>query len=291
VLPSLLLQAIQTACATSSPRTHRIVARFIASLQYALSRSRRSAVLENLAQIAASGHPGLTSPKARTRAAKSMFESLQLSWIEYFAELPERNDLAPRFRGTELLYRALARGRGAVIAAPHVGSWELAGLALARLGLEVHAVTGVQIHPLLARSLRDRKARQGMVIRTPDEGFAPLVSALRQGAVVVLLVDGDIYSRSLPAPFFGRAIPFPAGPAILARRARVPILHAHASRGENGRHEVSFDGLDEPNLGLGFAEDLARLTTLMARSQERTIAANVTQWCIFRPLWNAADAA
>jgi lauroyl/myristoyl acyltransferase len=251
-------------------------------------------VLENLAQIAASGHPGLTSPRARASAAKSMFESLQLSWIEYFAELPERNesrDLAARFRGTELLYRALARGRGAVIAAPHVGSWELAGLALARLGLEVHAVSGVQIHPLLARSLRDRKARQGIVIRTPDEGFAPLVTALRQGAVVVLLVDGDIYSRSLPAPFFGRAIPFPAGPAILARRARVPILHAHATRGENGCHEVSFDGLDEPDPGLGFAEDLTRLTTLMARSQERTIAANVTQWCIFRPLWNAADAA
>jgi phosphatidylinositol dimannoside acyltransferase len=294
VLPSLLLQAIQTVCATSSPGTHRIVARFIASLQYALSRSRRSAVLENLAQIAASGHPGLTSPRERARAAKSMFESLQLSWIEYFAELPgrnERRDLAPRFRGTELLYRALARGRGAVIAAPHVGSWELAGLALARLGLEVHAVSGVQIHPLLARSLRDRKARQGIVIRTPAEGFAPLVAALRQGAVVILLVDGDIHSRSLPAPFFGRAIPFPAGPAILARRARVPILHAHATRGENGRHEISFDGLDEPDPGLGFAEDLARLTTLVARSQERTIAANVTQWCIFRPLWNAADAA
>ena len=108
---------------------------------------------------------------------------------------------------------------------------------------------------------------------------------------MVLLVDGDIHSRSLPATFFGRAVPFPAGPAILARRARVPILHAHATRGENGRHEVSFDGLDEPDPGLGFAEDLARLTTLVARSQERTIAANVTQWCIFRPLWNAADAA
>jgi KDO2-lipid IV(A) lauroyltransferase len=294
VLPSLLLQAIQTACATSSPRAHRIVARFIASFQYALSRSRRSAVLENLAQIAASGHPGLASPSARARAARSMFESLQLSWIEYFAELPERDgrrDLSPRFRGVELLYRALARGRGAVIAAPHVGSWELAGLALARLGLEVHAVSGVQLHPLLARSLRDRKARQGIVIRTPDEGFAPLVTALKRGAVVVLLADGDIYSRSLPTPFFGRAIPFPAGPAILARRARVPILHAHATRGENGRHDVSFDGLDEPNLRLGFAEDIARLTTLVARSQERTIAANVTQWCIFRPLWNGADAA
>jgi KDO2-lipid IV(A) lauroyltransferase len=286
-----VLQAIQTACATSSPRAHRVAARFIASLQYTLSRSRRSAVLANLSQIAAFGHPALASVRARERTARRMFESLPLSWIEYFAEAHGGKDRAPSFRGAEHLYRALARGRGAVIAAPHLGSWELAGLALARLGIEVQAVSGVQIHPLLARALRDRKAREGLVIRTPDEGFAPLVAALRRGAVVVLLVDGDIHSRSLPAPFFGRRIPFPAGPAILARRARVPILHAHATRGEDGSHEVVFDGLDEADLRLTLREDLERLTTLVARAQERSIAENVTQWCIFRPLWSAADAA
>jgi KDO2-lipid IV(A) lauroyltransferase len=287
-----VLQAIQTACATSSPQTHRIAARFIASLQYTLSRSRRSAVLANLTQIAASGHPALTSAGARERTARRMFECLPLSWIEYFAGARVgRGTRAPRFRGAELLYRALAPGRGAVIAAPHLGSWERAGLALARLGLEVHAVSGVQIHPLLARAMRDRKATEGIVIRTPSEGFAPLVQALRRGAVVVLLVDGDVYSRSLPAPFFGRRIPFPAGPAILARRARAPILHAHASRGEDGSHEVIFDGLDEADPRLALSEDLARLTALVARAQERSIAENVTQWCIFRPLWSAADAA
>lgn len=251
-------------------------------------------MLDNLAQIAACGHPELSSPEARERAARRMFESLQLSWIEYFADRPaDGNGHAGSldFRGAELLYRALARGRGAVIAASHVGSWEVAGLALARLGLEVHAVSGVQIHPLLARAMRDRKAREGVQIRTPGDGFAPLVLALRRGAVVVLLVDGDVFSRSLPAPFFGRATPFPAGPAILARRARVPILHAHAARGQDGRHRISFDGLDEADPSLALREDLTRLTTLVAQSQERNIAAHVTQWCIFRPLWEPADAA
>jgi KDO2-lipid IV(A) lauroyltransferase len=223
-----------------------------------------------------------------------MFENFQLAWIEHLAGHPwsGRGDgPALEFRGAELLYRALTGGRGAVIAASHLGGWELAGSALARLGLSVHAVTGVQLHPFVAREVREWKRREGIQVHTPREGFAPLVSALRDGGVVVLLVDGDVYSRSLPAPFFGRSVPFPAGPAILARRVGVPILHAHAARGSDGRHRVSFDGIDEPDPSLPLHEDLKRLTGLVARSQERNIAAHVAQWCIFRPLWSAADAA
>ena len=225
--------------------------------------------------------------------ARSMFENFQLGWIEYLAGPPwdrHREHPSLEFRGAEFLYRALVRGRGAVIAASHLGGWELAGSAIARLGLTVHAVTGVQLHPFVAREMREWKRREGVLVHTPDEGFAPLVAALRTGGVVVLLVDGDVYSRSLPATFFGRRIPFPAGPAILARRAGVPILHAHASRAGNGRHQVSFDGLDEPDPTLPLRDDLSRLTSLVARSQERNIAAHLSQWCIFRPLWSA-DAA
>jgi hypothetical protein len=49
--------------------------------------------------------------------------------------------------------------------------------------------------------------------------------------------------------------------------------------------------MDEPDLSLPLREDLLRLTSLVARTQERNIAAHVSQWCIFRPLWSAADAA
>lgn len=266
----------------------------IAAIQYRFHAARRNAVLENLATIGAAGHPELADRAARERIARRMFENFQLAWIEYLAGRPwsgRRDGPALEFRGAEILYRALAGGRGAVIAASHLGGWELAGTGLARLGLSVHAVSGVQVHPFVAREVRAWKRAEGIRVHTPREGFAPLVSALREGGVVVLLVDGDVYSRSLPATFFGRRIPFPAGPAILARRAWVPILHAHAARDPGGRHRVSFDGLDEPDPSLPLREDLARLTSLVARSQERNIAAHVSQWCIFRPLWSAADAA
>ena len=293
MFPRILLRLARSACHAASPELHRATARAIAAFQYRVLTTRRNAVLDNLATIGAAGHPDLADRASMERIARSMFENFQLAWIEYLAGHPwsgRRDAPALEFHGAEHLYRALVRGRGAVIAASHLGGWELAGSAIARLGLTVHAVTGVQLHPFVAREVREWKRREGIQVHTPDEGFAPLVAALRNGGVVVLLVDGDVYSRSLPATFFGRRVAFPAGPAILARRAGVPILHAHAARGGDGRHRVSFDGLDESDPSLPLRDDLCRLTSLVARSQERNIAAHLSQWCIFRPLWSA-DAA
>src|SRR5262245_58397382 len=173
----------------------------------------------------------------RRRTARRMFESFTLAWIESFSRRPLRG---PRFRfqGAEILYGALARGRGAVIAAPHLGSWDVAGAALVELGLEVHAVAGIQLHPSLSAAFRVEQERRGIQIHTPSEGFRGLVRALRRGALVVLLTDGDVFSRALPTPFFGRQVPFPSGPAVLARRAGVPILHAHAARNPHGGNRL-----------------------------------------------------
>lgn len=275
------------------PSAQRALARGLAALQYRLSPGQRAAVLGNLTQIASAGHPGLADMKARGRAAQSMFESSHRGWLEYLSHHTARGlptGRSFRMSGTEHLYRAIARGRGAILAVPHLGNWELGAVGLTRLGFRVHAVTGVQLHPLLARHVRALKEREGIRVSTPQDGFAPLVAALREGEIVALLVDGDVYSRSLPTDFFGRRVAFPAGPAILARRARVPIIPAHAVRGADGDHEFRFVGFDEPDYSLPLHEDLCRLTEGVAHAQERSIAAHVTQWCIFRPIWGA-DAA
>ncbi len=271
----------------------RACARALAAFQYRWSRERRTAVLANLERIAASGYPHLAEPRARERTARRMFEAHHRGWIEYLGRTAPRarpKEASYRVSGTEHLYRAVAGGRGAVLALPHLGNWEMFGPALLGLGLKVHTVTGVQLHHSLAREVRALKESEGIRVNTPEDGFLPLLNALRGGGIVALLVDGDIFSRSLPTEFFGRRIAFPAGPAILARRARVPIVHGHAVRTESGRHHISFDGLDEPDLSLTLQEDLDRLTAGVARTLERNIAAHVAQWCIFRPLWET-DAA
>jgi KDO2-lipid IV(A) lauroyltransferase len=289
LVPRLILRGALAAASRIPPRAALWVSAVLAEAEYRLSPSRRAAVLANLEAIGGSGRPGLESPAARERTARAVFRSYHRFVLEFFAQRRWTGRAwhrGFRFHGMDVLYRALAAGRGAVIAAPHLGNWELGGLALARLGFRVHVVTGMQLNPLLHAAVRELKESSGIAVSTPEDGFVPLLDTLRQGGLVVLLVDGDVYTRGLTTRFFGRAVPFPAGPALLARRAGAPLLHAHAVRSAEG-HRVSFDGWDLPDRALSLDHDLARLTSRVAAAQERNIGDHVAQWCIFRPFFEA----
>ncbi|HSQ60033.1 MAG TPA: lysophospholipid acyltransferase family protein, partial [Acidobacteriota bacterium] len=233
--------------------------------------------------------PLARTPADRARTARAIFRAYHLGVIEYAASRGARGaeaigDVA--FSGAERLYRALAEGRGAVVTAPHLGNWERAGIALARLGFSVHVVTGVQYHVAVAAAVRERKERERLAVSTPEEGFLPLLATLRRGGLVVLLADGDVHRRSRLARLFGAPCAIPVGPALLARRAGAPIVHAHASRDADGRHRIAFDSTDRPDRALAVAADVARMTEGVARALERAIAAHLTEWCIFRPLFD-----
>ena len=251
-------------------------------------------MLENLAWMGAAGHTSLERIEDRDRTARAIFENYQRFLLEF---LGQSRAFAPgagspvRFAGAEALYEAMAAGRGAIIVAPHVGNWEWGALALARLGFRVHAVTGVQLGAALSPAVRALKERQGISVHTPDDGFRPLVTALRRGGVVLLLTDGDVHARSVFVPFFGREVPYPVGPALLARRSGAPIVHAHARRSATGAIVVSIDGVDAADRSLPLDGDVRRLTRRIAAVQEETIARYVTQWCIFRPLFGADSSA
>lgn len=293
MLARLLLHAAFALAARIPPPITRFLAGRIASAEYRLSPARRAAVLANLEAIAAAGHPRLARASDREREARRVFRSYHCSVMEFLAQrrlTAASWDRAFRFEGMDLLYGAAASGRGAVVAASHLGNWELAGLALARFGFRVHVVTGTQWNPLLHGAVRALKERSGIAVSTPEDGFVPLLETLRRGGLVILLVDGDVYTRGLPARFFGRAVRFPAGPALLARRAGVPLLHAHAARTRDA-HRVVFDGVDLPDPALPLDRDLARLTSRVAEAQERNIAAHVGEWCIFRPFFRPAAGA
>ena len=288
MIQGLLIQAA-LALAPSLPRSAaESLARATARLAFAFPSKRRSAVESNLEWIAESGRLTAESAGALDRTARSIFENYHRFVLEYLAQgsLDSRAlDTRFRFRGMEILYRALGRGHGAVVVAPHVGNWELAGIALARLGFRVHVVTGVQFHARFASSARLLKERERILVSTPAEGFRPLLRTLGRSGVVVLLTDGDVFVRSLETEFFGRRVRFPVGPALLARRSGAAILHAHAERSRAGGHVVVFDGAELPRRELPLKQDLRRLTRRVAEIQERTIAAHLEEWCIFRPVF------
>jgi lauroyl/myristoyl acyltransferase len=268
--------------------------RITARLDYSASRNRRAALRGNLDRILAWRGDRPPVRAARERLARAAFESYHRFAREYLEQRaldPAALDARFRFHGMERLYDALSDGRGAVISAPHVGNWELGGLAMARLGFRVHVVTGVQFHPNVTGLARRLKERARIRVSSPLDGFVPLVRTLREGGLVVLLTDGDIYVRSLPVQLFGQTVAFPAGPALLARRAGAPMVFAHTERRADVPHHVFFDGVERPRPDLPLRDDLRRLTALAARALERAIAEHLDQWCLFRPFFRTSDAA
>ncbi len=292
MIDGLLLEAALALAPLVPRRAADSLACATAGMACSVPSERRRAVESNLDRILS--HAGPCPGRCRHLTTLAIFRSYHRFLIEYLAQRslsPRAMDTRFRFRGMENLYAALARGRGAVVSAPHVGNWELAGLATARLGFRVHVVTGVQFHRRVTGLARRLKERERILVSTPRDGFRPLLGTLRRSGLVVLLTDGDVFVRSLPVDFFGRRVPFPAGPALLARRSGAALVHAHAERHPNGAHSVVFDGFDLPSRDLPLGEDLSRLTQRVAEAQERTIEAHLDQWCVFRPIFEERDAA
>jgi KDO2-lipid IV(A) lauroyltransferase len=120
--------------------------------------------------------------------------------------------------GSEVLKSLLARGRGVIIAAPHIGNWE-AG---------VHFLAGVAPITVLYRPPRQegmeeivKKGRAGSgarLVPTNASGVKALFGALRAGEMVAILPDQQPKSKEggagVFAPFFGH----PALTMVLVNR-------------------------------------------------------------------------
>ena len=98
------------------------VARRIGDLCYWLMRKRRKVALSNIRRAF-----GRSLTKSRQeQLIRSAFQNAALSILELFLVRKIKKEAAKRFiiRGREHLDAAFSRGKGAVLVASHLGSWE-----------------------------------------------------------------------------------------------------------------------------------------------------------------------
>ena len=259
-----------------------LVADSLTEAHFRLFPARRHAALVNLAVIM----PRATRSE-RIRVARGMMRSYNRMLFEFF-RLPHltRQDLlhAVEIVGREHLEQAVARGRGVVLTSTHIGNWELAAVMLAHWGYTLHAVAGVQLTRWLTPAVRETKAELALNTVTPEDGFRKLLRALEHNDLVALMVDGDIFAQGMRVDLFGRELEFPSGPGVLAQRTGALILCGYCERTRPGRFRIVL----EPPLDPAAFPDTPSLVAAVARTSERHIREHVHQWCIFRPLWEAA---
>ncbi|MFM9034379.1 MAG: phosphatidylinositol mannoside acyltransferase [Mycobacterium sp.] len=189
------------------------------------------------------------------------------------------------FVGANHFAAAHAAGRGAVIALPHSGNWDMAGVWLAQ-NYGTFATVAERLKP---ESLYDRfieyRESLGFEVLPLTGGDRPpsevLADRLRQNRFVCLMADRDLTHSGVPVRFFGEPTRMPAGPAKLAIETGAPLHPAHVYYdGEDC--VVRIDDAVDTRSG-----DVGAIIQALADRFAVNIAAHPQDWHMLQPLWLA----
>jgi lauroyl/myristoyl acyltransferase len=251
----------------------------------------RAVVADNLRRVL--GRPA-GSPVVRA-ATKEAFRSYGRYWYDTFRirVMPDEAFLPRvRFEGMEHIERALRDGRGAVLALPHLGNWDVAGCYVAAGGRPVIAVAELLRPERLSRLFLEHRRALGMGIvpldddrRVADE----LVRLIGENHLIALVADRDLKGRGVDVEMFGEIRKLPAGPAMLSLFTGSPLLPTACYDLEGGWRVDIGEPLEIERSG-SMRADVTALTRLLAKRFERSISAAPTQWHMFQRAWGPGQA-
>ncbi|MFB6557250.1 phosphatidylinositol mannoside acyltransferase, partial [Streptomyces sp. NPDC056405] len=184
----------------------------------------------------------------------------------------------------------LKSDRGVILALPHMGNYDLAGVWVTTKLNTPFTTVAERLKP---ESLYDRFVayREGLGMEvlphTGGAAFGTLARRLRAGGLVCLVADRDLSSSGIPVTFFGEETKMPAGPAMLALQTGAMLLpvtlwydDTPVMRGRvHPEIEVPEDGTR--------TEKAARMTQALADAFAGGIADHPEDWHMLQRLWLA----
>ncbi|MFJ4694746.1 phosphatidylinositol mannoside acyltransferase [Streptomyces sp. NPDC088766] len=233
------------------------------------------------------------SPERLAELSRAGMRSYLRYWMESFrlpAWSPER--IASGFEPKDLhhLTDALAAGKGAVIALPHLANWDLAG---AWVTTELRMPFTTVAERLRPETLYDRFVayREGLGMEVlPHSGgtaFGTLARRLRDGGLVCLVADRDLSASGVEVDFFGATARMPAGPALLAQQTGALLLPVTLWYDDSpvmrGRVHAP---IEVPGSGTR-AERTSVMTQALADAFATGIADHPEDWHMLQRLWLA----
>ena len=258
---------------------------FDVGARYAARDGGPEQLRKNLARVI--GTTPAEVPDALIRASVASYARY---WREAF-RLPTMNQaaLAERldrvFIGAEKFDAALVGGRGAVMALPHSGNWDMAGVWLAqKYGTFTTVAERLKPESLYDRFIAYRESLGFEVLpltggqRPPMEVLAERLEANR---FVCLMADRDLTRSGVQVDFFGEPTRLPAGPARLALESGAPLHPAHVYYDGDDCVVQIDDALDTSS------GDVGVITQALADRFAVNIAAHPQDWHMLQPQWLA----
>jgi KDO2-lipid IV(A) lauroyltransferase len=177
---------------------------------------------------------------------------------------------------------------GAMLMIPHVGNYELAGLAAALRGGVGIALT----HPVQPGGYQylDKMRREYGIQAMPTSisTFKVATQALREGSTVATGLERPMPGSGYRPNFFGRQAAMPVHHVVLAMKANVPMMMAHVHRRSDGKQVVS---ASDPISVEKYGDRKSTITAnveCMLRMCAEVIRRDPYQWAMFFAVWPEA---
>jgi KDO2-lipid IV(A) lauroyltransferase len=228
-------------------------------------------------------------PAVIRRTVLGMFRAGARNYYDLF-RIPPAGTAATKIRlqtiGWEYLDQAMASGTGAIIVAPHLGSFEMVlQLAIDR-GLRI-TVPVERLKPeRLFNFMVDLRSRPGLKVVAADKGsLRAMYQALRQNEAVLIVPDRDVLGIGAPVQFFGAPTTLPTTPAIIALRTGAPIIPGCTYRTGDSQYAIHiFPPLPIPD-NSNNRDAISETTANVCRAMEHIIQSHPDQWVALQPVW------
>jgi phosphatidylinositol dimannoside acyltransferase len=240
---------------------------------------------KNLARVI--GVPPGKVPGSLMRASLASYARY---WREAF-RLPSMDQkklgqrLGPCLLGREHLDNALAAGHGAVLALPHSGNWDMAGVWLVHhYGTLTTVAERLKPESLYQRFI-DYRETLGFEMLPHTGGARPafevLAERLLDNRFVGLMAERDLTRKGVQVDFFGEATRMPAGSAKLALETGAPLHPVHCWNEPGDWRFKVYPALDTSS------GDIGVITQVLADRFAENIAEHPADWHMVQPQWLA----
>ena len=224
------------------------------------------------------------SEAERKRIAGAMWENLGRTFGESFHLREIVAEKRIRFEPMEQL-EEIIRGGPCVVCGLHLGNWELVAYASKLMGAQFTGVYQRLSNPLVDEETRKLRAflyEGGLLPKTPVTARA-LIKAAKSGGYPAFLADLRD-DNGTAVPFFGNPALATVFPALLARKAGLPLYAGAAYREPNVRFVIRGERIEVPHTDDEAADAIAGTAALHAQF-EAFIRRAPEQWMWAHRKW------
>jgi KDO2-lipid IV(A) lauroyltransferase len=157
-----------------------------------------------------------------------------------------------------------------ILAAGHLGNWELAGMPVSAHGFPLSLVAKRQRNPHIDRYLAGTRQLSADLLYLGPE-VRQIFRRLKAGEVIGMLIDQDAGSGGAFMDVMGRVASVQQGAGVFAQRTGAAIVPCAVRRLPDGRQQVTYEPAILPDLDQPAAMEVERLNRLCMASIERHV--------------------